>query len=112
MMDKLNLIEEEVLKVPKLSGIYKIQVDFNFQRLHGETNLVYIGKAHNLRRRLLTFITGKGRNAINRFKNLEQAGFKLYFSYQPCDNPKILESEELNKFEKEHLELPPLNHAN
>jgi excinuclease UvrABC nuclease subunit len=110
-MKKYLLAEKEIIKVPRKPGIYKIHsVDF-FLRLKGETDILYIGKAQNLKNRLKTFVRGKGRKAIGRFENLKKSSFKLTFSFQQCQNPKEKEKEELQKFERKHLELPPLNHS-
>ena len=106
-----ELTKENIAVVPKSSGIYKIYASFSFPRLHGETNILYIGKAKNLRRRLGTFIRGRGRNALPRFQRLQKNGFCLMFSYKPCDDPKLQEVLSLTKYERKHLELPPLNHS-
>lgn len=95
----------------KTRGIYIISTNFKFPRLKGKTDILYIGKASNLRRRLLTFPKQKGRTAIKRFLILERNGFKLLFSIKKSNHPKELEKRYLVLYEKLHLELPPLNHS-
>lgn len=109
--------------IPEKPGIYFIYTNKEFPRLHGSTNIVYIGRTKtSLLKRLKTFPEGfeaikqkaeyKKRRAIKRFWNLQQAGFKLYYSFRETDDPIKEEQKEIAKFEAEHLELPPLNHSN
>ncbi len=108
---KLLPFEESTLKlVPKEPGIYKVFTEKKFSRLHGKTNIVYIGKADNLKRRIRSFWKGT-RNARYRFQNLIEAGFPLSYSFFVCNNPRKTEEHELAEFERKHLELPPLNHS-
>jgi hypothetical protein len=113
MADRYSLTKEEIDKVKEEAGIYTIYCSVAFQRLRGQTDILYIGKAEGktLRRRIMSVITGKGREAWPRFQRLQDAGFNLSFSYEPCLNPKEREREELIEYENKHLELPPLNHS-
>lgn len=112
-MDKFNLTIEEVKKVPRTSGIYRIHCFNVFKRLRGETDIVYIGKAEGkaLRSRIRSVITGKGRKAWPRFEKLKESDLELLFSFVICDDPETEESKELKTYEEKHLELPPLNHS-
>ena len=116
MANRYPLTKEEVDKIPATSGVYTIYTDRLFPRLNGETDIVYIGmaklgKSSHLKKRLMSLVTGKGRNAYPRFSRLQQVGFKLSFSYEQSDNPRQKELEELKQYEERHLELPPLNRS-
>ena len=102
----------EVSKIPEKSGIYRIHSSLEFPRLNGETDILYIGKAKNLHRRLMTFIKGHGRSAIGRFNKLRNSGFDLLFSFELSDEPRQREEAELTAYETKHWELPPLNRHN
>lgn len=109
-MAKINLTEDEVRKISKVSGIYLIHFETTFSRLRGKTDVLYIGRAKDLRKRLMTFF-GKGkRKALCRFTRLQELGHQLYFSIEECGDYKTREVERIRKFEEDHLELPPLNH--
>lgn len=123
MRRKFPLDDIDRVKIPLRPGIYKIYSRFPFPRLKGKTDVLYIGRASGkkgLRGRLMTFPKGfkaldagrpyRKRQAIKRFWKLKKAGFKLYFSYMACRNPKREERRELQDFETIHLEIPPLNH--
>lgn len=102
--------KDEVIKVPSSPGVYFVLCDKEFARLKGKTNILYIGKATNLAKRLTT-----RRNALPRFMLLRKHGFKLTFIYKTTatkEQARILEVKHLRKYESSHLELPPLNHAN
>ncbi len=102
--------KEEVIKVPSSPGVYFVLCNQEFARLKGKTNILYIGKATNLAKRL----TGR-RNAMPRFMSLRRHGFKLTFEFITTttkEQARVLEAQHLRKYELSHLELPPLNHAN
>lgn len=101
---------EEVVNVPHQSGVYFVFNDKEFPRLKGKTKIVYIGTATNLYKRL----TGR-RNALPRFTTLRKNGFSLTFKFYTTktrEEARELEAKKLKIFERNHLELPPLNHAN
>jgi len=87
-IEKYQLNLENISKVERVPGIYIIYTGKYFPRLKSKTNIVYIGKASDLRKRLLTFPKEKGRKAIQRFLTLQHNGFNLLFSIQKSGNPK------------------------
>ncbi|MDP3993440.1 MAG: hypothetical protein Q8P75_00475 [bacterium] len=130
-------LEAEIINniVPRESGIYFIHADFQFPRLKGKTDILYIGTSKsNLRKRLGTFIRGfkmidkllkryDWEEAIKKFQGSRKATPRswrlsrqlkrqLYFTYEICEDCRTRENELLYEFEKKHFELPPLNHAN
>ncbi len=111
-IEKYQLNLDSISKVERVPGVYIIYIDKYFPRLKSKTNIVYIGKANDLKKRLLTFPREKGRKAIQRFLTLQRNGFNLLFSIQKSDDPKQLERRCLAEYEKQHLELPPLNRKN
>jgi hypothetical protein len=112
---KLLPFEESTLEfIPSEPGIYKVFSKKSFVRLSGKkTKIVYIGKANNLRDRVPSLWKGTKRSAKRRFDILLQnEKYKnLYVRcYYPYPNPKEKERKVLEQFEKDYLELPPLNH--
>jgi hypothetical protein len=126
-MKKYPLTFDCISKVASTSGIYIISTDFKFSRLKGITDILYIGKANDLHKRLSTFSNGfefcklkkhlknrpvyKRRHAIWRFWDLYCEGYQLFFSTKKSKSPKKQEKSYLGQYHKKHLELPPLNHS-
>lgn len=99
----------EVSTVPNKPGIYFVLCNKEFERLKDKTNIIYIGKANNLAQRLVN-----KRNALPRFMTLRKNGFELKFLYKTSstkEQARQMEISALRKYEKKHLELPPLNHS-
>lgn len=74
--------------VPTRKGIYELQ---------SGGHLVYIGKAENLRRRMLDHVAEK---------NPDKCRFKIAEIYP---TPRRMESDELDTFEEKHGRLPSWN---
>jgi excinuclease UvrABC nuclease subunit len=107
MKSRLPFEPSTLQGAPKEAGVYRVFSRTYFRRLRGKTNVVHIGKADNLRRRLRPFCKGN-RNARYQFENLIKAWFPLSYSF--CSDPREREGHELEEYEKRHLELPLLNH--
>lgn len=103
--------KEEAKSASETPGVYFVYSNKTFFRLKGKTNIVYIGVAKSsLFKRLIG-----SRKALYRFIRLENNGHKLTYKVKKRkteQEAKSLEKKELMKFEKKHLELPPLNHSN
>ncbi|MBX4186919.1 MAG: hypothetical protein KW802_01515 [Candidatus Doudnabacteria bacterium] len=110
MKKQTGLFSKEELKlVPKKPGVYFVFINKHFSRLKGRTNIIYIGKANNLYKRLI-----RPRSALPRFTTLRANGFTLRFHLKTTKTiaqARQREVIELIKFEKEHLELPSLNRS-
>lgn len=104
--------DESLINVPALPGVYKVHSKSEFPRLQGSTNIIYIGKANNLKRRIRSLWYGNSRTARVRFERLRKHGIDLFFSFETYEEPKLAERMQVEMFEKKHLELPPLNHSN
>ncbi len=102
--------KEELKSVPKKPGVYFVFINKQFSRLKGRTNIIYIGKATNLYKRLI-----RPRKALPRFTTLRTKGFVLKFHLKitkTIAQARQREIIELKKFERLHLELPSLNRSN
>jgi|SRR3990167_10844284 len=101
--------KEELKSVPHKPGVYFVFINKHFSRLKGRTNIIYIGKATNLYKRLI-----RPRKALPRFATLRVNGFVLKFRLKTTKTiaeARQREIIELKKFEKQHLELPSLNRS-
>lgn len=101
--------KEELQSVPTKPGVYFIFTNKYFSRLKGKTNIIYIGKATNLYKRLM-----RPRKALPRFTTLRANGHILKFYIKTTNSiaqARKQEVVELKKFEKQHLELPSLNRS-
>ncbi len=126
LSEKVQVLEDEtknkelVLLIPKLSGIYIVTANKEFERLRGKSDILYIGRTGNLRRRMKYLLKyflppkfagnwGKhtARKALKTI--LEETDIKVYISYVTCSNYKEIETKLLQKYCKNHIESPPLN---
>lgn len=109
-----------VLSVPPLSGVYLITADKEFERIRGNSDILYIGRSGNLRTRMkyllkyflpLDFVGNWGRHtARDALKTIiEETKIKIFLSYVTCQNCKDIETLLLQKYCKNHIESPPLN---
>jgi hypothetical protein len=114
------LTEESIkLHVPKRFGIYKIRQTGGVlvSRLVGQSEILYIGRSgtstnRTLGHRLLELVREGPHVAWPRVRRLrEQLGLNLEFCYAESDEPEETEKVLLMVYEKEHYELPPLNHV-
>ncbi len=108
----------DVVNVPDLSGIYEIRTDYEFGRLKGSSQVVYIGSAAggskpSLKVRLMDQRAKNPCRYLTRTeKLLKEAGHTLEFRFLIAHDgitAKHTESEKLTAYEKEHWELPPGN---
>lgn len=109
----------------KKTGVYVIISDRSFRRLHGETDILYIGQSGGSSR-------GKGRHMIDRLSDYlyptasapqdmrihnsmktlrERENATLFALYKQLSRNRCSaeEKELLRRFEEEHIELPPWN---
>jgi len=107
------------LHVPKRFGVYKIRQTGGVlvSRLVGESDILYIGRSgrsanRTLRDRLLELVREGPHVAWPRVRRLrEELGLDLEFCYAESEEPEEAEKVLLMVYEKEHYELPPLNHV-
>jgi GrpB-like predicted nucleotidyltransferase (UPF0157 family) len=82
-----------------------------FGQFHGETDIVYIGSAKQLKRRLYQYMhPGRTQWTNQRVHKLSKK-YDFEVAWQENDNPKIPEHNLLREFLAQHDELPPLNRA-
>ena len=118
----VELTDENLEKVPKEKGVYQLRTNKKFERLKGETDILYIGCGdlydrltcfeeldntekdkswkHDVRKRLreyLKYMKKKGKNV------------KIEFRYHITGEYEDKENKLLDEFENEHLEYPPFN---
>lgn len=96
-----------------IGGVYRIRKSDNpFGRLRGSSDILYIGRVKGLRGRLQQIlIPGAPHIAEPRVRKLRNLGIPLEFSFHTTRLHVELEKELLAEYEREHLELPPLNHS-
>lgn len=132
-------VPEKLSKVPQVSGIYKVlkpdyMKDVQFQdaqfknHIHNvssnvakakydstqNTDVLYIGKAENLNRRLSQYVrfglnkctVHKGGRFVFAIKNWGE----LKIQYITCDSPREREKQELESFKNKNGTLPFANH--
>ena len=117
-----DLIENKdyVLSVPTKSGVYVVSTDYEVSRLRGKSDILYIGRSNNLRRRMkfllkyflpLGFVGNWGKHTAREALKiiLEETDINVYIAYTVCGNQKAVEKKLLQKFCKNHIETPPLN---
>lgn len=109
-----------VLSAPACSGIYMVTTDRELERVRGRSDVLYIGRSGNLRKRMkyllkyflpADFAGNWGRHiARDVLKTiLDETDLKVFISYATCGNYKQVETLLLQKFCKNHIEGPPLN---
>ena len=116
----LVLTESTIVgNVPKTFGIYKIRLKGGrkIPRLVGESEIVYLGRSgttvnRTVRQRLLELIRKQAHIAWPRVERLQkELKLNLEFCYAETEEPEVAEKMLLMAYEREHFELPPLNHV-
>ena len=105
--------------LPTNFGVYVIAIDQPFGRFIGESDIVYIGstirKNGGIRTRIKEhFKPGKSQQTNKRISELLNTNIFLRFSVvskRKPNNARELEKKLLNKYVKQHGELPPLNRS-
>lgn len=114
------LTEENIkLHVSKRFGVYKIRQTGGVpvSRLVGQSEILYIGRSgtstnRTSKHRLLELVRVGPHVAWPRVRRLKkQLGLNLEFCYAESNEPEKAEKVLLMVYEKEHYELPPLNHV-
>jgi len=94
--------------------VYIWRTSNSFARVKGESNIIYIGQTKN---------SFNDRYLNSRSMSIEKKYFNRYYKYMiemygaisieiiQTENPKLLEWEELMKYNDIHKEYPPLNRA-
>lgn len=113
--------EEE--KLNGLNGVYAFRLKSDFDRLRGKSSVLYIGmcdqnrkkedRPSGLRWRLKNYKQNNS-GASRRLKEIEKefrGRSNVEYSYRICENPREIETELLDNYENQHLELPPLNRS-
>jgi len=109
---------EIITIVPEEYGIYKIRQvgGVSVPRLVGKSEIIYIGRSgisptRTLRVRLMELLAGR-HIASPRVKRLrEELNLSLEYCFAVTQTPESAEKLILMLYEKEHYELPPLNHV-
>jgi predicted GIY-YIG superfamily endonuclease len=110
--------KEAPKQAPKLPGAYLLRLKGGkkFNRINGETDIVYIGSTDNLSRRFY----GYNHPGRSQYTNQKVNDFVIKFGHDvefmwkeepDGESARITESELLKKYQKKHHEYPPLNGA-
>jgi excinuclease UvrABC nuclease subunit len=100
-------------KIPIESGIYVFKLNRYLEKLKSKSDILYIGSSKNLQKRIINnYLKGRGGPTTKRihsylikrnYINFVEVGWKITKNY------KNLEVELINKFDKDHDQLPPWN---
>ncbi len=105
--------EKALTALPNEPGVYEVRTDFGIGRLQGNSSLVTIGRAKNLKDRRDKQKVGDTTRYLNRAEKwLLQANHVLEFRYRVCrsfEEAKYAESVGQLEYESQHWELPPGN---
>lgn len=103
---------------PESPGVYilRIKDGIDFNRISGETDILYIGSTENLKRRFYSynhpgksqFTNQKVENFVINFKHPAEFIWKIESDKNAA---RVKEHELLARYMKEHHEFPPLNGA-
>lgn len=117
-LQQLTLAENMEKNIPNGRGVYIIKGKGLVGRVKGKSDIIYIGQGR-LKDRLyaiLGYFYGKSDEKIwphtakkEIFRLLIEEKKNLFVSYHITKTCKKLEKELLHEYEKNHIELPPLN---
>ena len=97
-------------------GVYIMRLkSHNFGRLHGASDILYIGSTTALKG-MASRIRGYLKPGSSQFTNIRinkllQTGMVVEIATIPNDHPRDLEHKLLEKYYNDHLELPPFNRS-
>jgi len=110
LSDDLNDLKQ---KIPKEPWVYAFRLNRYLEMLKGKSDILYIGSSKDLQKRIIkNYLKGVGGQTTKRihnclierkYKNFIEVGLKSTKDY------KNLEKKLLDKFEKDHDQLPPWN---
>jgi len=114
--DRRLLIRSGLSGIPKESGVYRIVTSEPFGRLRGQSNIIYIGCSSRGGQGLWLEIGNLLNPQRQHFYTLEPirgAGLQLEYEYvtTPDEEAGDIEYHLLDRYEREHLELPPANRS-
>jgi hypothetical protein len=113
---------DEKEKFRGLNGVYAFRLKSNFDRLRGSSSVLYIGMCDQNRKkedrpsglcwRLRNYKQNNSGGSA-RLKDIENefGSSNVEYSYVVCENPREIEKELLHDYERQYLELPPLNRS-
>ena len=117
-LKKLTTEENMEGNIPIDRGVYIIKTETSVGRVRGKSDIIYIGQGR-LKDRLyaiLGYFYGKSNERSwphtakkEIFRLLSEEKKNLLVSYHITKACKKLEKELLHEYEKDHIELPPLN---
>jgi len=109
-------LEQAVEQAPKSAGIYVMRGKDGkkFDRVRGQSDIVYIGSSKNLKNRLRQYKNHnkKVSSPTRRFKWFSKM-YPLEIAFAETSSPATMfETMLLQLYISDHHELPPLNHSN
>jgi hypothetical protein len=114
--------DEQEKEFEGLNGVYAFRLTSNFGRLRGASSILYIGKCDQNRKKekrpsglwyRLKNYKQNNPGSSTRLKEIEKEfrSSNVEYSYVVCENPHEIEKKLLDNYERQHLELPPLNRS-
>lgn len=100
-------------KIPDKKGVYLLKQPKKFGRLNGISDILYIGKSTSGLKSRLSFyfkpgLTQYTSQRINKFLK-QHKGIQIFFTTN--SSPRELEKKLIQRYIKDHKELPPLNRS-
>ena len=109
------LSQQSLTNIPAMPGIYEIRTDYEFGRLNGISQVIYVGSAAHgikpsLRKRLGGRIADPEGNLSGAEKLLLAAGHALEFRFAKTkdgETARQMEIQRLSDYIRKHWEAPP-----
>jgi hypothetical protein len=113
---KRLLSKSDLFGIPKQPGVYRIVTSEPFGRLQGQSNIIYIGCSSKGEQGLwleIGNLLNPQRQHIYTLKTIRASGLQLEYEYVTtlAKEAGDIEYHLLDRYEREHLELPPANRA-
>jgi len=108
--------KQNVEEAPREKGVYIIRqvAGKSFGRLHGESDIFYIGSTTSeggLRQRLMQYLHPGPTQWTNQRLNEFLKKYQMEVAWCICREPVNFEHDLLRQYLNDHDELPPFNHA-
>ena len=113
---KRPLNKSDLFGIPKQPGVYRIVTSEPFGRLRGQSNIIYIGCSSAGEQGLwleIGNLLNPHRQHFYTLKTIRESELQLEYEYinTLAEEASEIEYHLLERYEREHLEMPPANRA-